>query len=247
MTTTHNGVPGVTEDWLDPSELPLFLPAKPVPALTEAGREAQARRPADPVSGAAEAVAAGPAGMDWGLVQAMRAQVAEQLAQDGRTGFGPEERELGRSIITGLVAAETRARQSSGQAWSVETELAHAKAVFDAVFGMGRFQPLLDDQSVENIMVVGHDTVVLEHTGGLITEHEPVAESDDDLIAWVAFMGSRSEANARSFSPSNPHMHLQLDDGSRLAAVAWVTPRPTVVIRRHRMQQVSLDDLMMMQ
>jgi len=243
VTTTHNGVPGVTEDWLDPSELPLFLPAKPVPALTEAGREAQARRPADPVSGAAEAVAAGPAGMDWGLVQAMRAQVAEQLAQDGRTGFGPEERELGRSIITGLVAAETRARQSSGQAWSVETELAHAKAVFDAVFGMGRFQPLLDDQSVENIMVVGHDTVVLEHTGGLITEHEPVAESDDDLIAWVAFMGSRSEANARSFSPSNPHMHLQLDDGSRLAAVAWVTPRPTVVIRRHRMQQVSLDDL----
>ena len=95
------------------------------------------------------------------------------------------------------MAAETRARQSSGQAWSVETELAHAKAVFDAVFGMGRFQPLLDDQSVENIMVVGHDTVVLEHTGGLITEHEPVAESDDDLIAWVAFMGSRSEANAR--------------------------------------------------
>ena len=178
MTTTHNGVPGVTEDWLDPSELPLFLPAKPVPALTEAGREAQARRPADPVvdDDAAPAVA----GVDWGLVQAMRAQVAEQLAQDGRTGFGQEERELGRSIITGLVAAETRARQSSGQAWSVETELAHAKAVFDAVFGMGRFQPLLDDQSVENIMVVGHDTVVLEHTGGLITEHEPVAESDDD-------------------------------------------------------------------
>lgn len=223
---------------VDPADLPLFLPTKPVlspdvdePVLT---KRTAAPAPVPPP-------AAG--GMDWGLVQTMRAQVADQLAKEGRTGFGDEERELGRSIITGLVGAETRARQQMGVAWSVEAETAHAKAVFDAVFGMGRFQPLLDDSSVENIVVVGHDSVVLEHTGGLVTQHPPVADSDEDLIAWLGFVATRSQANARSFSPGSPHLHLQLDDGSRLAAAAWVTPRPTVVIRRHRMKQVSLEDL----
>jgi pilus assembly protein CpaF len=38
-------------------------------------------------------------------------------------------------------------------------------------------------------------------------------------------------------------LHLRLDDGSRLAAVAWTTPRPHVVIRRHRVRDVDLDDL----
>ncbi len=36
---------------------------------------------------------------------------------------------------------------------------------------------------------------------------------------------------------------MRLDGGSRLAAAAWVTARPSVVIRRHRLRRVSLEDL----
>ena len=49
------------------------------------------------------------------------------------------------------------------------------------------------------------------------------------------FLASRSEVNARPFSAAQPRLHLRLDGGARLAAAAWVTSRPSVVIRRHRL------------
>ena len=49
--------------------------------------------------------------------------------------------------------------------------------------------------------------------------------------------------NARPFSAAQPRLHLRLDGGARLAAAAWVTPRPSVVIRRHRLRRVTLADL----
>jgi type IV secretory pathway ATPase VirB11/archaellum biosynthesis ATPase len=70
-----------------------------------------------------------------------------------------------------------------------------------------------------------------------------VADSDDELIDFLVFLASRSEVNARPFSEANPRLHLQLDGGSRLAATAWITPRPTVMIRRHRLVRVTLDSL----
>ena len=70
-----------------------------------------------------------------------------------------------------------------------------------------------------------------------------MAESDQELIDFLVFLASRSEVNARSFSEAQPSLHMRLDGGSRLAAVAWVTTRPSVVIRRHRLMKVTLDDL----
>ncbi|MDN5764048.1 MAG: CpaF/VirB11 family protein, partial [Microlunatus sp.] len=71
----------------------------------------------------------------------------------------------------------------------------------------------------------------------------PVADSDQELIDFLVFLASRSEVNARPFSEAQPRLHLRLDGGSRLAAAAWVTPRPSVVIRRHRLREVTLQDL----
>src|SRR5437773_314851 len=47
----------------------------------------------------------------------------------------------------------------------------------------------------------------------------------------------------REFNPSRPSLNLQLPDGSRLFAVAWVCDRPCLAIRRHRLMKVTLDDL----
>ena len=70
-----------------------------------------------------------------------------------------------------------------------------------------------------------------------------MADSDQELIDFLVFLASRSEVNARSFSEAQPRLHLRLDGGARLAAAAWVTPRPSVVIRRHRLMHVTLDEL----
>jgi pilus assembly protein CpaF len=44
------------------------------------------------------------------------------------------------------------------------------------------------------------------------------------------------------FSDANPDLHLNLD-GARLAESAFVTHRPSLVIRLHRLVRISLDDL----
>jgi Flp pilus assembly CpaF family ATPase len=83
----------------------------------------------------------------------------------------------------------------------------------------------------------------LELTDGTMVAGDPVADSDEELVDFLVFLASRSEVNSRPFSPAQPRLHLRLDGGARLAAAAWVTPRPSVVIRRHRLRRVTLDDL----
>lgn len=72
---------------------------------------------------------------------------------------------------------------------------------------------------------------------------DPVADSDAELVDFLQFLATRSESNPRSFSAASPTLHMRLDDGSRLAAAAWITPYPVAVIRRHRLVRVTLDDL----
>ena len=186
--------------------------------------------------------------VDWSLVSALRAQASEQLSQAvaadrGRLDKAAQE-ELGRSIVLDLIESTVADRVNAGSAALSGTEQdALARSVFDALFRLGRLQPLVDDDRVENIIITGHDTVLLELIDGSLVDGPPVANSDEELIDFLVFLASRSEVNARGFSEAQPRLHLRLDGGSRLAAAAWVTPRPSVVIRRHRLMEVTLDDL----
>jgi Flp pilus assembly CpaF family ATPase len=56
---------------------------------------------------------------------------------------------------------------------------------------------------------------------------------------WGAYHGQ----TARDFSPAKPRLRLALPDGSRLTAMMAVTPRPCLSIRRHRLLDVDLDQL----
>jgi len=65
------------------------------------------------------------------------------------------------------------------------------QAVFDALFRLGRLQPLVDDPGVENITILGYDTVWLEYADGRLVRGPQVADSDQDLIDFLVFLGSR--------------------------------------------------------
>ncbi len=194
-------------------------------------------RPAGPTPGS---------GIDWKQVSYFRSQASDQLTAaigDERGMDRETERELGRAMIEELLQSAAADRLHDGEPpWSLDEQNAMAQAVFDALFGLGRLQPLDDDDDVENIMISGSD-VWLEKTDGSLDRAEPIADSNQELLDFLAFIASRSEANARSFSPANPRLHIRLDGGSRLAGVAWVTSKPGVVIRRHRLRKVTLDDL----
>jgi pilus assembly protein CpaF len=188
------------------------------------------------------------ADVDWAFVAALRAQASEQLSQAvsadrGRLDRAAQE-ELGRSIVLDLIeSAMAEAINDGRSAWTPPEQEALARAVFNSLFRLGRLQPLVDDDRIENIIIAGHDKVRLELIDGSLTPGPPVADSDEELIDFLVFLASRSEVNARSFSEAQPRLHLRLDGGARLAAAAWVTPRPSVVIRRHRLMQVTLDNL----
>src|SRR5829696_7257147 len=262
------GEPG-TEDPDDPTGLPLFaaIPSpksgrvrsdfrlRAEPAVERQGsRFSDARTVADIPNVTVRSIShlhssrPGRDRPDWSQVALLRSQASERLSAilgDGRTRLDREaQQELGRSIILELLQAEKAANLSAGRgAWSQAEQRLLAQAVFDALFGLGRLQPLVDDDRIENIIITGHNTVRLEFTDGKIIPGEPVAESDEELIEFLVFLASRSEVNSRPFSPAQPRLHLRLDGGSRLAAAAWVTSRPSVVIRRHRLKMVTLDDL----
>lgn len=185
--------------------------------------------------------------LDWKLVAAFRAQASEQLTMalgDNHNLDRVRAQKLGKRIIEEMLAAAAADRIHDGlTAWTRQEQHQLAQAVFNALFLMGRFQPMIDDDTVENIIVCGADNVLVETTDGTLIRQPPVADSDPELLDFLAFVASRSDSAARSFSPANPTLHMRLDDGSRLAATAWVSPRPSVVIRRHRLIRVTLDDL----
>ena len=218
------------------------LPPAPVPPLSAEHRVVS-------ISGhghRAGRVAAGD-GVDWGLVSALRSAASERLMAglDSNPNLDrDQQRSLGWRIIGELLDDEVTDQARSGRgAIDRQQQARLGQAVFDALFGLGRLQPLVDDPSVENITILGFDEVWLEHGDGRLERGPSVADSDQDLIDFLVFLGSRSEVNARQFSEANPRLHLRLDGGARLAATAWVTPRPSVVVRRHRMRDVTLSDL----
>lgn len=186
--------------------------------------------------------------VDWPLAAALRAQASELLSRAIAADRGrldkPAQEELGRSIVLDLIEATVAEQVNAGSmAMPPDEQDSLARAVFDSLFRLGRLQPLVDDDRVENIIIAGHDNVMLELIDGSLLDGPSVADSDAELIDFLVFLASRSEVNARGFSEAQPRLHLRLDGGSRLAAAAWVTPRPSVVIRRHRLMEVTLDDL----
>lgn len=186
-----------------------------------------------------------PVDLDWTVVAALRSQAAEQLTKAADGLDSGAQQELGRAIILELLDAQASQALSEGlPARDTVAQEALARAVFDSLFRLGRLQPLMDDPQVENIVISGCDQVWLERLDGTITRGPAVADSDAELVEFISFVAARStDANARPFSEANPSLDLRLPDGSRLAATNWITVRPSVVIRRHRLVQVSLDDL----
>jgi len=185
--------------------------------------------------------------LDWSLVRDLRGQAADRLSSALQAREGMDEasqREFGRSLVQELLREHTTNSIAAGTPTvSLDQQQQLLEAIFDALFGLGRLQPLVDDPDVENIEINGFDDVVLQYADGRLIPGPAVADSDAELIDTLQFVASRSQVNERPFSPAHPYLHLRLDGGARMAANAWITPRPSVVIRRHRLSTATLEDL----
>lgn len=122
-------------------------------------------------------------------------------------------------------------------------EKALAQGVRDAIFGAGpRLQPLLELEGIENIEANGCDDVWLEFADGRIERGPVLADSDEQLITELQRLARFSGSGEKDFSIATKKLRMSLADGSRLAAHAWLTPRPSVAIRKHRYIDTDLDE-----
>jgi Flp pilus assembly CpaF family ATPase len=187
-----------------------------------------------------------PGVIDWGAVAQLRAEAAQRLAAwpDQPDLSEDQRRQLGRQIVTELLGDQTAAKLRAGQTpWDPAAQRAMSAAVFDMLFELGRIQPLVDDPDIEDIYITGCDPTWLTVFGQPARPGPPVADSDDELIDFLAFIASRSDP-PRAFSPAQPNLDLNLAGGTaRLSAQAWVTARPYATIRLHRHRRVGLDQL----
>ncbi|NKS56234.1 type II/IV secretion system protein [Rhodococcus hoagii] len=197
--------------------------------------------------------------VDWAMVRALRMEASEQLTKErqrqaknrsDRRAAGesvedltPEEDlELGRMIIKGLVQDHFDSRINEGKHPTSADIKATNKAVEDAVYRLGRLQPLVDEPGIENIEILGSDVKVI-YPDGRFEQRPPVADSDEELLEFLQFLATRAEGGGRTFSSYNPSLRLNLPGNIRLSAMAWTTKVPSVAIRLHRLKEITLHDL----
>ena len=117
------------------------------------------------------------------------------------------------------------------------------RAQVRGIMGGGALVPLLEREDVENIHILGHDNVVLSLADGNRISAAPLAGSEEELVMMIRHLAATAGHTSRRFDTAAPILDLRLASGHRLFAVTAVAERTSVVIRRHRMLQSSLEQL----
>jgi len=175
----------------------------------------------------------GHAGTDV-AVRALRPVVAERLRTSPDVTRPQARAELVGRLIGEALDQHARTALAQGQQpLSPAAEARVARRLRDTFLGLGGLQPLLDDASIETININGADNVWVNYRDGSRTRVDPVAESDDDLVALLRELGARAGAHERRFDRAEPELAMQLPGGARLNALMHVTDRVAVSIRLH--------------
>ncbi|MFV2017362.1 CpaF family protein [Micromonospora sp. LOL_023] len=224
-------------------------PTLPAAVPTNGHRPAAGGGPANsgPPTGGTATIGSGPPRprTDFALVRELRRELSTRLTrwQRGRE-FTIDEEDVERARIAIAVVAEyaDQARRA-GTPLTAHEERMLLDQVTAELVGLGRLQTLLVDDTIEEVHILGCDQVRITRRSGQVDWHDPIADSDDELVEILQAAARRAGATERSLSTSKPTLDLQLPDGSRLAAVYLVSHRPYAVIRKHNTLDISLDDV----
>ncbi|MDO5498130.1 MAG: CpaF/VirB11 family protein [Propionibacteriaceae bacterium] len=227
-------------------------PRAPAATRSEWADELTVFSPEEYAAGRARSIAAPLVeSLDWPLVVTLRRQASteitersEQARAETRPLTDTDRRLMGRAVIRRIVRSHAEQLNDQGaELWSIDHEEAYAQAVENAIFGYGRLQPLFELPDVENIEIHGWDSVVVQHNDGSRHPHRPVADSDEELVEAVRFLGEQARPS-RPFDDAHPTMTLALGDRFRLHAIGFgLSYRPSITIRQHTLVDITLADL----
>ena len=184
---------------------------------------------------------------DIALVRAVADRVGdvladERLSRSGGFDDGMEsEQQLARETARAEVARALALQPST--TWPPLDEDNLVQEVIALVLGLGRLETLLNDDEVSDIHVRGCDSVWVKLRDGSRERRSPIVDSDEELIELIRRCATRFSRTEKRFDAGTPELNMQLPDGSRLFAVMEVSTRPSLIIRRHRFELSSLDEL----
>ncbi|MBW3578755.1 MAG: Flp pilus assembly complex ATPase component TadA [Actinobacteria bacterium] len=153
-------------------------------------------------------------------------QVAEQLNRDQVAELIADEVRRLRTDDSGLLPA-TMTPDGRNAVWATALHAALAELV-----GLGRLQPLLDDD-LTDAHINGCDQVWVVRADGSKHRADPVADSDADLLELGRTISRRyGQEGEQEWSETSPTAEVTLTSGHRVELVRDVTLRPSITIRR---------------
>ena len=186
------------------------------------------------------------------LVNALASRLGDLLADERldrrarnlREPTNDEEHDFARTVVHAELLRLAAARRSEGKSvLTVFDESAIASAAIAQVLGLGRLQPLLEDDQVSDVHVRGNSRVWVKLRNGQRETRDPIVDSDEELIELIRRAATRLSRQERRFDAGTPELNMQLPDGSRLFATMEVSKRPSLIVRRHRFEISSLEEL----
>lgn len=190
--------------------------------------------------------------IDRSLVNALASRLGDLLADERldrrarnlREPTNDEEHDFARTVVHAELLRLAAARRSEGKSvLTVFDESAIASAAIAQVLGLGRLQPLLEDDQISDVHVRGNSRVWVKLRNGQRETRDPIVDSDEELIELIRRAATRLSRQERRFDAGTPELNMQLPDGSRLFATMEVSKRPSLIIRRHRFEISSLEEL----
>ncbi len=168
------------------------------------------------------------------LKEKVQERLIKQLGKGAQNGT-PEEM---RAAITSIY--ETVLTEEDVLLGRAERETLLA-AVLAEIIGFGPIQPLLDDESVSEVLVDGPHMVYVERHGKL--EMTSVTFDDDDHVRHI--IERIISPLGRRCDESSPIVDARLPDGSRVNAIIppLALNGPTITIRKFSKKPLSVDDL----
>jgi len=189
---------------------------------------------------------------DRQLVNALASRLGDLLADERldrrarnlREPTNDEEREFARTAVHAELLRLAATRRAEGKSvLTIFDEAAISSAAIAQVLGLGRLQPLLEDDEISDIHVRGSCRVWVKLRNGQRETRDPIVDTDEELVELIRRAATRLSRQERRFDAGTPELNMQLPDGSRLFATMDVSLRPSLIIRRHRFEISSLDEL----
>jgi len=140
-----------------------------------------------------------------------------------------------------VAAATRRILDEQRVLLSMEDREHLVQEIQNEVFGLGPLEPLLQDPTVTDILVNGHDLVYIERFGKL----EKTAARFKDDAHLMRIIERIVSAVGRRIDETNPMVDARLADGSRVNAIIppLALDGPSVSIRRFGADPLGVNDL----